>query len=242
MAVKTGEAELTRARPAARAVNGSVATELLDRLPDGVFRYRTRRGRGFDYVNRTFAVRTGQTVDEYRSNPRLLRSLAHPDDVGVLNDRLERNTSREPFVVRLLVRGRTEWVEIRTTPILDDVGELSAVEAIVRWIPAPEASPGPPARVFGDLRIEFVRSRVLIGDRAVHLTPSELRVLTLLTERPAEVVSREEIVSDLWQSSHVGSAAVAEAHISSLRRKIERDPRHPERIETIRGRGYRFWP
>jgi PAS domain S-box-containing protein len=245
VSVRSEETQTTHGRPvadAARVGGGVPADALLDRLPDGVFRYRNRRRRGFDYVNRTFAARTGFTPEEYAAKPRLLYDIVHPDDTDVLAEMLERNPSHEPVVVRLVVRGRTDWVELRCTGVFDAVGKLSAVEAIVRWVPAPDATPDPAARVFGDLRIEFVRSRVLVSGKPVHLTPSELRVLTLLTERPGEVVTREEIVSDLWQSSYVGSAAVAEAHISSLRRKIERDPRHPERIETIRGRGYRFWP
>ena len=95
-------------------------------------------------------------------------------------------------------------------------------------------------KVFGELRIEFDRARVVVGDRTVHLTPSELRVLILLTERLGEIVTRKEIMRDLWESSHVGSASAAEAHISTLRRKIEHDRRQPRHIETVRGRGYRF--
>ena len=131
-------------------------------------------------------------------------------------------------------------MELRGTPILDALGELEAIVVQVRWIASPAASKRSPTRVYGDLRIEFDRARVVVGDKQVHVTPSELRVLTLLTERLGEIVTRKEIMRDLWETSHVGSASAAETHISTLRRKIERDPRQPQYIETVRGRGYRF--
>ena len=131
-------------------------------------------------------------------------------------------------------------MELRGTPMLDALGELEAIVVQVRWSASPDASSRSPTRVYGDLRIEFDRARVVVGDKQVHVTPSELRVLTLLTERLGEIVTRKEIMRDLWETSHVGSASAAETHISTLRRKIERDPRQPQYIETVRGRGYRF--
>jgi DNA-binding response OmpR family regulator len=74
----------------------------------------------------------------------------------------------------------------------------------------------------------------------VHLTLSEFKVLSLLAERPERVVSRREIMQNLWQSEHVGDEHACEVHISNLRRKIERDPSQPERLVTVRGSGYKL--
>lgn len=74
----------------------------------------------------------------------------------------------------------------------------------------------------------------------MRLTPSEFRLLALLTSRPGEVFSAEQIMRHLWQSDHTGTRHSCETHVSTLRRKIEREPRFPERILTVRGRGYRF--
>lgn len=215
--------------------------EALDALPDGVFRYRTLPHSGFEFINRTLAVRTGFTRDEYAADPQLLLGIVHPNDLKIVTELLERGPGPEPQLVRLIPRrGGVEWVELRGAPIIDVLGELAAVVVQVRWIASPDASKRSPTKVFGELRIEFDRARVVVGDRTVHLTPSELRVLILLTERLGEIVTRKEIMRDLWESSHVGSASAAEAHISTLRRKIEHDRRQPRHIETVRGRGYRF--
>jgi DNA-binding response OmpR family regulator len=95
-------------------------------------------------------------------------------------------------------------------------------------------------RVLGDIRIDLDRGRVLIGGSSVRLTPSEFRLLVLLTDQPGRTMSRATIMEALWNSSHIGSGRTCEVHISKLRGKIERDPGRPPRIETVRGKGYRF--
>jgi DNA-binding response OmpR family regulator len=97
-------------------------------------------------------------------------------------------------------------------------------------------------RQVGDIRIDFTRHRVTIGREPVHLTRSEFRVLTLLSEEPERVYSRREIMEHLWQSPYIGDERAADIHVSNLRRKIEDDPRGPERLLTVRGAGYTLVP
>jgi two-component system response regulator RegX3 len=93
-------------------------------------------------------------------------------------------------------------------------------------------------RQVGDVRVDFARHQVTVGGEPVHLTRSEFRLLTLLSEDPERVYSRREIMEHLWQSPYVGDERAADIHISNLRRKIEDDPRSPERLLTVRGAGY----
>jgi two-component system, OmpR family, response regulator RegX3 len=93
-------------------------------------------------------------------------------------------------------------------------------------------------RQVGDVRVDFARHQVTVGGETVHLTRSEFRLLTLLSEDPERVYSRREIMEHLWQSPYVGDERAADIHISNLRRKIEADPRNPERLLTVRGAGY----
>lgn len=97
-------------------------------------------------------------------------------------------------------------------------------------------------RQIGDLRIDLARHEVALADAPVHLTPSEFRLLDLLTEEPGRAYTRDEIVARLWNSEYVGNPRIADAHVSRLRRKLERDPRHPERLRHVRGVGYKLVP
>jgi DNA-binding winged helix-turn-helix (wHTH) protein len=97
--------------------------------------------------------------------------------------------------------------------------------------------PGRPWRL-GDMEIDPAGNRVVIAGRPVHLTPSEFHVLVLLAEEPGNWRSRKEILRRLWHSEHVGDERACDAHLANLRKKIERDPSRPERIVTVRGRGY----
>ena len=95
-------------------------------------------------------------------------------------------------------------------------------------------------RDLGGLRIDLTRQEVHVDGRPVHLTLSELRVLTLLAENAGKPISRRELMQHLWASEHVGDQHACEVHISNLRRKLEVDPSRPKRLVTVRGAGYKL--
>ena len=90
----------------------------------------------------------------------------------------------------------------------------------------------------GDMEIDLYDHRVTVDGRRTSLTPSEMRLLLFLAEEPGRPRTRREILSHLWHSPHVGDQRACDAHISNLRRKLERDPSHPQRVVTQRGVGY----
>jgi two-component system response regulator RegX3 len=97
-------------------------------------------------------------------------------------------------------------------------------------------------RQVGDVRMDFARHQVTVAREPVHLTRSEFRLLALLAQEPERVFSRREIMEHLWQSPYVGDERACDIHVSNLRRKIEEDPRNPERLVTLRGVGYSLVP
>ncbi|HEY7148867.1 MAG TPA: response regulator transcription factor [Gaiellaceae bacterium] len=119
---------------------------------------------------------------------------------------------------------------------------VSRVRAILRRRDMDKPEHGPSVRRVGELCVDLARHEVTVEGRLVSLTPSELKVLALLVERPEHVFTRREIMRQLWQSDHVGDEHAAEVHISNLRRKLERDAQNPERIVTVRGFGYKLVP
>ena len=117
---------------------------------------------------------------------------------------------------------------------------LSRVRAILRRRELDRANRGATVHRLGGLHIDLGRQEVLVDGERVHLTLSEFKVLALLAEQPANVVSRRELMQHLWASEHVGDEHACEVHISNLRRKIERDASKPERLVTVRGHGYKL--
>ena len=105
-----------------------------------------------------------------------------------------------------------------------------------------DQDPAQAVRNVGEISIDLVHDRVAVGGRAVVLTPSEFRVLSLLASRPGVVFSKRQIMERLWSSTHTGDEHTCEVHVSSLRRKLEVDPSAVRRLVTVRGRGYVLRP
>mgnify|MGYP001812042791 CR=1 FL=1 len=97
------------------------------------------------------------------------------------------------------------------------------------------------ALVFGDLAIDTQHRAVAMRDKEVHLTDREFDLLVYLARTPGHPVTASQLLESVWHSrtDWQTTRTVAE-HVYRLRRKLERDPASPERILTIRGRGYCF--
>jgi two-component system, OmpR family, response regulator RegX3 len=110
---------------------------------------------------------------------------------------------------------------------------ISRVRAILRRRELDLAEPTE-LRV-GSLALDLGRHTATIDGEPIRLTPSELKLLSLLARDPGRVFSRRELMQHLWDSAYVGDQRAGDAHIVNLRRKIGR-----ERLVTVRGVGYRL--
>ena len=119
---------------------------------------------------------------------------------------------------------------------------VSRIRSILRRRELDQNDAGTAVRRIGGLELDLARHCVRVEGKLVRLTPSEFKLLVLLTEQPERVFTRQELMRHLWQSDHVGDEHACDVHISNLRRKIERDPAHPQRIVTVRGFGYQLRP
>ena len=75
------------------------------------------------------------------------------------------------------------------------------------------------------------------GDE-IHLTPKETKLMVLLMKNVGKVVSRSELMQQVWNTEYLGDTRTLDVHICWLRQKIEDNPRIPELILTRRGQGY----
>jgi two-component system response regulator RegX3 len=116
---------------------------------------------------------------------------------------------------------------------------LSRVRAILRRREL-DREGGISVRRVGGLELDLRRHTATVDGRAVELTLSELKLLALLADDPGRTYSRRQLMEHLWDSAHVGDLRACDAHITNLRKKIERDPSQPERIVTVRGIGYKL--
>jgi two-component system response regulator RegX3 len=116
---------------------------------------------------------------------------------------------------------------------------ISRVRSILRRRHLDKASSGSVREAAG-VRIDLNQHRVTVDDVEVVLTPSEFRLLLLLVDNPERVYTRQQIMEHLWQSPYVGDARACDAHVATLRRKVERSGALPRRIVTVRGVGYKL--
>jgi DNA-binding response OmpR family regulator len=92
----------------------------------------------------------------------------------------------------------------------------------------------------GPIRLDMERRRVRCLDKNNKLTPRLVMLLQILMEHHGEVVEREQLFKQVWETDYTGDTRTLDVHISWLRRAIELDPLRPKFLKTIRGVGYRL--
>jgi DNA-binding response OmpR family regulator len=93
---------------------------------------------------------------------------------------------------------------------------------------------------FGNLTLDLGRREAILDGRPLLLKPRAYELLVFLARNRGMVVSRDLILQRVWGWDYAGGTRTVDVHIRWLREKIEPDPRHPVRIVTVRGVGYRF--
>ncbi len=93
---------------------------------------------------------------------------------------------------------------------------------------------------FGDVKVDFSRSKAYKGGKPIDLTSTEFSLLHLLIKRRSEVVTREQILNEVWGYETYPDSRTVDSHILNLRHKFEDNPHKPEYILTVHGLGYKF--
>ncbi len=90
------------------------------------------------------------------------------------------------------------------------------------------------------VRVDRARHEVHVDGQLVELPPKEFDLLGYLVENAGRVLTRHQLIDEIWGSDYVGDTKTLDVHIRRLRTRVERDPQEPDRILTVRGVGYRF--
>lgn len=167
------------------------------------------------------------------SGTEICRTLRSRSDVPIIM-----LTAREAEVDRVvgLELGADDYV---TKPF--STRELVArIKAILRRAPLAETMEDETPVEASGVRVDRIRHEVQVDGRTVELPPKEFDLLAYLVEHAGRVLTRGQLIDEIWGSDYVGDTKTLDVHIRRLRTRIEPDPHEPIRIQTVRGVGYRF--
>jgi DNA-binding response OmpR family regulator len=139
----------------------------------------------------------------------------------------------EADVVRLLDLGADDYVIKPFT-----AAQLNArIKAVLR---RSGRADGDPAIVVGGLRIDTRSREVSVDGRAVDLARKEFELLLVLARRSGEVVTKRDLLAEVWQQAWGGSDRTVDVHLSWLRRKLGESAKQPRYLHSVRGVGVRL--
>jgi len=117
---------------------------------------------------------------------------------------------------------------------------LARIRALLRRAHPPRALPDEVR--FGDVVVDFRSYEAKKGGAPVDMTPKEFRLLRLLAARAGEVVTRGELLEDVWGYETLPNTRTVDNHVASLRAKLEPDASGTRHIQTVHAVGYKFVP
>ena len=153
---------------------------------------------------------------------------------------------------RTLAEDRTRGFDVGANQYMNKPFELdellSRVNNLLQTVGANSAAPATPRRVresvveieFGQVKVNFETHEASVRGEAVRMTPKELKLLKYFVENPDRVISRDELLREVWEVSGNLQTRAVDQFIARLRKIIEPDPASPVHLLTIRDAGYRF--
>jgi DNA-binding response OmpR family regulator len=142
----------------------------------------------------------------------------------------------DPSLVGALDGGADDYVVKPFT-----AAQLEArVRAVLRRVGGSRTSR--PALLVGELEIDVAARRANLAGEPLDLTPREFDLLAHLAERAGEVVTKRELLAEVWRQAWGGSDKTVDVHVSWLRRKLGESAAAPRYLHTVRGVGLRLAP
>ncbi|CAG2149685.1 KDP operon transcriptional regulatory protein KdpE [Cupriavidus yeoncheonensis] len=172
--------------------------------------------------------------------------LGLPDGDGVSLIREVRTWTEVPILVLSARSGEEDKIgaldagadDYLTKPF--GVGELVARLRVLLRRHARSNPHGSTHIAFGEVQVDLANRMVMRAGQAVHLTPIEYRLLSVLIAHRGKVMTHRELLREVWGPSHSESSQYLRVYMGHLRHKLEADPAQPVHLLTEVGLGYRF--
>jgi len=116
---------------------------------------------------------------------------------------------------------------------------ISRIRAVLRRSARSAEAPAKPIEIAG-VELDPGARIARMNGQGLELSRKEFDLLAALMRRAGQVVKREDLMAEVWDTNWFGSTKTLDVHIGWLRRKLADDPSHPTYIETVRGVGFRF--
>ncbi|MDA2947257.1 MAG: response regulator transcription factor [Actinomycetota bacterium] len=117
---------------------------------------------------------------------------------------------------------------------------MSRVRAVLRRTTITKTDKNDKSIKSGNIEINLSKYEAKVDDKNIDLTPREFELLYAFCENEGNLLSREQIFDEIWGYSFIGNTKTLDVHIQRIREKIEKDPREPKRLITVRGVGYKL--
>lgn len=189
----------------------------------------------------------GLSLASTRPVEAILLDLGLPDIDGLSVAQRIREWSQVPMIV-ISARGREDDKIAALDGGADDyvtkpfsIPELLArLRVALRHAARLASAAENPVFTISDLRIDVARREVSVGDRKIHLTPTEFKLLVLLARNPGRVLTHRQLLQEVWGQSHGANTHYLRVQMYGLRHKLEESPSRPRFITTEPGIGYRL--
>ncbi len=177
----------------------------------------------------------------------IVLDLGLPDTDGVDLTKQLREWSTIPIIV-VSARGKEQDKVVALDAGADDyltkpfaVGELLArVRVALRHAARSRVDAGEPTFTVGELQVDQLHRQVTVAGVAVHLTPNEYKLLTVLVRHAGMVLTHQQLLKEVWGTGSSQEHHYLRVYMNQLRQKLEKDPSRPKYLLTEVGVGYRL--
>ncbi len=129
--------------------------------------------------------------------------------------------------------------DYRTKPF-ENLELLARIEALLRRSVTSATSHSSDTYEFDNVTVDFRKAEVVRDGEPVELSAREFQLLRYFIENRGNVLSRDELLNNVWGYDAMPSTRTVDVHVAWLRQKIETNSKHPEHIRTVHGMGYKF--